>query len=88
MKKLYVVTQVDLRSDKVDEPFFSFCPTLDDAILCVKTAIEDEKYFNEVYSYYRIYEFQTVCYDERYNFFNVLFDKKDLKKTIYPDSII
>lgn len=89
MKKLYVVAQINLQNDEVDEPFLSFCPTLEDAIICVKTAIEDDKYYNEVDSYYRIYECGIIHTDEGYNVFNVLFDDtKNLKKTIYPDSIV
>lgn len=89
MKNLYVVARIDLKSDEVDEPFLSFCPTLEDAIICAKTAIEDDKYYNEIDSYYRIYECGIIHTDEGYDVFNVLFDDaKSLKKTIYPDSIV
>ena len=88
MKKLYVVAQIDLRNDEVSEPFFSFCPTLEDAILIAQEAIADDKADNISDYYYRIYGCELLEFDDEGSSYKVCFTPEQLEKSVYPNTIV
>ena len=88
MKKLYVVAQIDLRNDEVSEPFVSFCPTLEYAILIAQEAIADDKADNISDYYYRIYGCELLEFDNEGSSYNVCFTPEQLEKSVYPNTII
>lgn len=88
MKKLYVVAQIDLRSDEVDEPFVGFCPTLEDAILLAQEALADDKADNITDYYYRVYGCKLLEFEDEASSYNISFDSEQLEKSIYPETII
>ena len=88
MKKLYVVAQIYLRNDEVSEPFVSFCPTLEDAILIAQEAIADDKADNISDYYYRIYGCELLEFDNEGSSYNVCFTPEQLEKSVYPNTIV
>ena len=88
MKKLYVVAQIDLRNDEVSEPFVSFCPTLEDAILIAQEALADDKEDNMSDYYYRIYGCELLEFDDEGSVYNVACMPQQLEKSIYPNTIV
>lgn len=88
MKKLYVVSQIDLRNDEVDEPFVGFCPSLEDAILLAQTALADDEADNISDYYYRIYGCELIEFDNEASSYDVRFTPDQLEKSIYPNAIV
>lgn len=88
MKKLYVIAQIDLRSDEVDEPFVGFCPALEDAILLAQEALADDKADGITDYYYRVYGCKLLEFEDGAFSYDVSFIPEQLEKSIYPETII
>lgn len=88
MKKLYVIAQIDLRNDEISEPFVSFCPTLEDAILIAQEALADDKADNISDYYYRIYGCKLIEFDDEASSYDISFIPEQLEKSIYPNTIV